>query len=157
MEDSHPSTDSGSLRLWSEAKSIELSAQDIQYLYLEFETPLPTPYITSPPESNQSAPPEYPRLEEYTSPFQWPRKRKLLMTWISYAVTAVAGYAAGEISPASGVLTAEWGIGSVVYNLGITIFCLGFGLAPMVLAPFSEINGRRPVLITSGVVFVGKL
>lgn len=37
---------------------------------------------------------------------------------------------------------------------GITTFCVGFALAPMVLAPFSEINGRYPVFSISGVVFV---
>ncbi|KAE8378657.1 hypothetical protein BDV26DRAFT_280931 [Aspergillus bertholletiae] len=42
---------------------------------------------------------------------------------------------------------------SVVYNLSITIFCIGFALAPMVLAPFSELNGRRPIFVVSGVVF----
>lgn len=30
----------------------------------------------------------------------------------------------------------------------------GFAVAPMVLAPFSEINGRRPVFIASGILFV---
>jgi MFS family permease len=78
-----------------------------------------------------------------------------MMTWISCAVTALAGYSAGEISPSSAELTKEWGISQVVYNLGITLFCVGFALAPMVLAPFSEINGRRPIFIASGIVFVG--
>jgi MFS family permease len=78
-----------------------------------------------------------------------------MMTWISCAVTALAGYSAGEISPSSSELTKEWGISQVVYNLGITLFCVGFALAPMVLAPFSEINGRRPIFIASGIVFVG--
>lgn len=77
------------------------------------------------------------------------------MTWLSCAATALAGYSAGEASPASSDLTDAWGIGKVVYNLSITIFCIGFGLAPMVLAPFSEINGRRPVFVASGVLFVG--
>lgn len=34
------------------------------------------------------------------------------------------------------------------------MICLGFAVAPMVLAPFSEINGRRPVFIASGILFV---
>lgn len=68
---------------------------------------------------------------------------------------SIAGYSAGEISPSSAELTKEWGISQVVYNLGITLFCIGFALAPMVLAPFSEINGRRPIFIASGILFVG--
>lgn len=31
---------------------------------------------------------------------------------------------------------------------------LGFAIAPMILAPFSEINGRRPVFVFSGIAFV---
>ncbi|KAL2838650.1 major facilitator superfamily domain-containing protein [Aspergillus pseudoustus] len=131
-------------------------SQDIEYLYLDFDTPLPTPWITSPPDAaaGQSPPPDAPNLGKYTSPFLWPKWRKSMMTWISCAVTALAGYSAGEITPASGPLTEEWDISSVVYNLGITIFCIGFALAPMVLAPFSEINGRRPIFVASGVLFV---
>lgn len=128
---------------------------DIEYLYLEFDTPLPTPRITSPPGRGQSPPPECPNLEKYTSPFQWPKWRKSMMTWVSCAVTAVAGYAAGESSPAADELSKEWDISIVVYNLSITIFCIGFALAPMILAPFSEINGRKPIFIASGIVFVG--
>jgi len=128
---------------------------EIEYLYLELETPLPTPCITLPPSAGQSAPPEAPSLEKYTSPFVWPKWRKWMMTWIACAVTALAGYSAGEVSPASSELCKEWGISAVVYNLSITIFCIGFALAPMILAPFSEINGRRPIFVVSGIVFVG--
>ncbi|KAJ5083993.1 Major facilitator superfamily domain general substrate transporter [Penicillium alfredii] len=132
-------------------------AGPIEFVYLELDTPLPTPQITLPPGPGQSPPPEAPSLEKYTSPFLWPRWRKSLMTWISCAVTALAGYSAGEVSPAADELTNEWGISAVVYNLSITMFCVGFALAPMVLAPFSEINGRRPIFIASGVLFVACL
>ncbi|KAJ5928507.1 Major facilitator superfamily domain general substrate transporter [Penicillium verhagenii] len=145
MDRREPSTDS----------SVE--SNEIEYLYLELETPLPTPCITLPPSAGQSAPPEAPSLEKYTSPFLWPQWRKWMMTWIACGVTALAGYSAGEVSPASDELTAKWGISAVVYNLSITIFCIGFALAPMILAPFSEINGRRPIFVVSGVVFVACL
>jgi MFS family permease len=69
----------------------------------------------------------------------------------------MSAYAAGEYTPPADELTAKWGVSRVVYNLGITLFCLGFGIAPMVLAPFSEINGRRPIFVSSGVVFTGML
>ncbi|BCS25312.1 uncharacterized protein APUU_50023S [Aspergillus puulaauensis] len=129
-------------------------SREIKYLYLEFNTPLPTPLITSTPGPGQYSPPEPPDLKKYRSPFLWPKWRKSVMTWISCAVTALAGYSAGEASPASTELTEKWGISLVVYNLAITIFCVGFALAPMILAPFSEINGRRPIFIASGIIFV---
>jgi hypothetical protein len=36
----------------------------------------------------------------------------------------------------------EWHVSTVAILCGITTFTSGFGVAPMVLAPFSEINGR---------------
>lgn len=133
-----------------------VESQEVEYLYLDLETPLPTPCITLPPQPGQSPPPDAPSLEQYSSPFLWPKWRKSIMTWISCAVTALAGYSAGEASPASGELCREWSISPVVYNLSITLFCIGFALAPMVLAPFSEINGRRPIFVASGILFVGR-
>ncbi|KAJ5173450.1 Major facilitator superfamily domain general substrate transporter, partial [Penicillium capsulatum] len=133
------------------------SPDDIKFLYLELDTPLPTPCITLPPGPGQSPPPEAPALEKYGSPFLWPKWRKSMMTWISCAVTALAGYSAGEVSPAADELTQKWNISPVVYNLSITIFCIGFALAPMILAPFSEINGRRPIFVASGILFVACL
>ncbi|KAJ5991452.1 hypothetical protein N7499_003868 [Penicillium canescens] len=135
----------------------QTESQDIEFRYLELETALPTPCISLPPGPNQSPAPEAPSLEKYISPFLWPTWRKSMMTYIACAVTALAGYAAGEVSPASEELTVEWGISAVVYNLSITIFCIGFALAPMLLAPFSELNGRRPIFIASGIVFVASL
>ena len=38
--------------------------------------------------------------------------------------------------------------------LGITTFCIGYAIAPMLFAPFSEIKGRYPVFLGAGVVLV---
>lgn len=131
------------------------SPSQIEYLYLDFDTQLPSPQISMPLEPGQSPPPELPNLKEYESPYLWPKWRKSLMTWISCAATVLAAYAAGDVSPASAELSAKWGISPVVYNLSITLFCVGFASAPMVLAPFSEINGRRPIFVSTGILFVG--
>lgn len=37
---------------------------------------------------------------------------------------------------------------------GISTFCLGFGFAPMALAPLSEAWGRYPIFIAAGIVYV---
>ncbi|KAI9870019.1 MAG: hypothetical protein M1823_008875, partial [Watsoniomyces obsoletus] len=71
------------------------------------------------------------------------------MTYLSCSVNAVAAYASGAYASPEAQLIAKWGVSHVVYNLGITIFTIGFGIAPMILAPFSEINGRRPVFIAT--------
>ena len=126
-----------------------------EYRYLEFHTPLPTPLVALPPGPGQSPPPEPPNLETYTSPFGWSQWRKTWMTWISCAVTLLAGLSAGEASSASSIFAEKWNVSLVVANLSITIFCVGFALAPMVLAPLSELQGRRPIFLASGVVFIG--
>lgn len=132
----------------------DASHQDIDYLYLDFDTPLPNPMgISSSPRPGQSPPPSPPNLKKYTSPFLWSKPRKTIITMISCCVTALSAYAAGEYTPPSEELTAEWHVSKVAYNVGITLFTLGFGIAPMVLAPFSEINGRRPIFVASGLVF----
>lgn len=128
---------------------------EIEHLYLNFDTPLPTPAGLSSAQQDQP-PPKCPDLKKYTSPFLWPKSRKSVITLISCGVTALAAYAAGEYTPAADELTEKWGISEVVYNLGITLFTVGFGIAPMVLAPFSEINGRRPIFVLSGLLFTGR-
>ncbi|KAL4929136.1 major facilitator superfamily domain-containing protein [Aspergillus undulatus] len=135
------------------AYSGDISQTPVEHLYLTFDTPLPLPVGLSSPQSGQPAPPPCPDFSQYASPFLWPEWRKSVITAISCGVTAMSAYAAGEYTPPADELTAKWGVSRVVYNLGITLFCLGFGIAPMVLAPFSEINGRRPIFVISGVVF----
>ncbi|KAB8215298.1 major facilitator superfamily domain-containing protein [Aspergillus novoparasiticus] len=113
------------------------SDQDVEYLYLNFDTTLPHPVGITSPQPGQASPPPCPNLTTYASPFLWAESRKTVVTIISCCVTAMSAYAAG----------------SVVYNLGISLYTLGFAIAPMVLAPFSEINGRRPIFVSSGLVF----
>ena len=122
---------------------------DIEHAYLEFSTDLPTPM----PGASGSSPVDPPNLTPYMSPFLWSQPRKTLVTIISCCVTALSAYAAGEYTPPSAQLMAKWHVGRVVYNLGITLYTLGFGIGPMVMASFSEINGRRPIFVSSGVVF----
>lgn len=57
-------------------------------------------------------------------------------------------------SPGIEQMRTHWNVSTVAMLCGITTFTTGFGIAPMVLAPFSEINGRRPVFIATGVLFV---
>lgn len=131
--------------------------QEIEYLYLDFDTELPAPYGLSESKEFSTPPPPCPNLNKYTSPFLWSSGRKSMITWLACGVTLLAAYSAGEYTPASAQLLSEWQVSQVAYNVGVTTFTAGFGIAPMVLAPFSEINGRRPVFIASGILFTGEL
>lgn len=130
----------------------------IEYLYLEFDTELPSPAgLTQVDPKNENGPPACPDLKKYTSPFLWSNSRKTMLTWLACGVTLLAAYSAGEYTPAATQLLSVWNVSQVAYNAGLTTFTVGFGIAPMILAPFSEINGRRPVFLASGILFTGGL
>ena len=132
----------------------ELKGKDnaIVHLYLTFQSDIPTVPCAS--KEVAAGLPPMPSLRDYDNPLEWSRPRKKFMTVLSCSVNMTAAYSAGSYASPADVLTQKWGISRVVFNLGITIFTIGFGIAPMVLAPFSEINGRRPVFIATGLLFV---
>ena len=129
--------------------------QPIIYYYLDFDTPLPT--TTRPLERydvtriQDDVPlPAPPNLVQFNSPFEWSATRKTFILTQSSAVTMLSAYTAGAYSMPYGTLRSKWNIGTVAFNTGITTWGIGFGAAPMFLAPLSEFNGRRPVFILSG-------
>ncbi|KAK4154233.1 major facilitator superfamily domain-containing protein [Chaetomidium leptoderma] len=137
---------------------------DITHLYLTFTTPLPKPNTTirhpspSPQDNNLNPPPPPPPpdLTPYSNPLTWPNSRKYLLLTLSCIATWLTAYTAGSYSPPQHLIQASLaGNPSTEAVLtGITTFCMGFALAPMVLAPLSEMNGRYPVFVVAGVVFV---
>jgi multidrug resistance protein len=137
---------------------------EIVWQYLTFETELPHPTSLHPTTGHpttglptapdQGTPPEPPNLAKYGDPFDWTETRKNLTIWVACIITALTAFSAGSYSPGIGQMTAEWGVSNVAALVGITTFTTGFAVAPMILAPFSEINGRRPVFLASGILFV---
>ena len=126
----------------------------IVYHYLTFETELPSPTSWLSRKNGVVNPPEPPDLRNLISPFTWSESRKTYTTWLSSAVTVLTAMTAGSYAAASEQLMDEWGISQVACNVGITAFTTGFATAPMVLAPFSELNGRKPVFVVTGTLFV---
>lgn len=132
-------------------------AQDdvlITYLYLTFDTELPYPTYIHSKDEEASPTPEPPDLADYVSPFTWSESRKNLTTWLLCVATVVTAYTAGSYSAGSTEMSKEFGVSQIAIYVGITTFTTGFAIAPMVLAPFSEINGRKPVFVVTGILFV---
>ncbi|KAI8938095.1 hypothetical protein NX059_005765 [Plenodomus lindquistii] len=127
---------------------------EISWRYLTFETELPHPTTIQPTQPDQGPAPEPPNLVKYTNPFDWTNKRKQFTVVVSCIITALTAFSAGAYAPGAGQMSEEWGVSRVATLVGITTFTTGFGIAPMVLAPFSEINGRRPMFIASGIILV---
>jgi MFS family permease len=51
-------------------------------------------------------------------------------------------------------MSSEWNVSRVAALVGVATFTAGFAIAPLFLAPFSEINGRRPVVVLSGLFWL---
>ncbi|ROW14146.1 hypothetical protein VPNG_04343 [Cytospora leucostoma] len=126
----------------------------ITYLYLTFDTPLPSANSTIASIATPSAPPNEPDLHRYLNPTQWSAYRKAYNMVLCCLASAISGYSAGSFSPPISIMEAEFDASRTALLTGLTTFCMGFAIAPMVLAPFSEIIGRYSVFAVSGLVFV---
>ncbi len=134
---------------------------EISYQYLTFQTALPAPNTHHAGEAataGKEAAAPFPRCEPdltpFTDPLLWPERRKTLLLVLSCVATFLTAYTAGAYSPPSALIASRLGTSQDAVLAGISTFCAGFGLAPMMLAPLSEINGRYPVFVASGIVYV---
>ncbi|VUC37970.1 unnamed protein product [Clonostachys rosea] len=92
-------------------------------------------------------------LQGFQSPFAWSKRKKVTVLSGAFLASCLAAYAAGAYALASQPLRSKWDISDTEFNAGITMFVLGFGFAPMILAPVSEAHGRYWVFCGSGMVF----
>ncbi|CAK7271305.1 hypothetical protein SEPCBS57363_004551 [Sporothrix epigloea] len=90
-------------------------------------------------------------LALHEHPFLWSRARKTGVLVFPFLAATFAAYAAGSYGSINGYF--EPGLSDVSFNLGITVFVLGFGFAPIFLALVSEQYGRYWVFVGAGVVF----
>lgn len=139
----------------STARELLDANSPIIYKYLTFDTPLPHP---SPPPLNASSAIDKkllsrPDLSKFQDPFTWSPWRKRFTVYISCIATLFTAYNAGSYAPPLPSFASEYGVSELAALTGITTFCLGFAITPMVLAPFSEIMGRYPVFVVAGIVF----
>lgn len=126
----------------------------ITWEYLEWTTDIRLPDRSTLSSDTNGKLPSTSTFDKYISPFEWSESRKSFITWLSCFATAITAYAAGSYTPGEQQMMAEWHVSRVVVTLGVTTFTTGFGFAPMILAPFSEVNGRRPLFVVTGVLYV---
>ena len=132
---------------------VDGTQEPITYHYLTFETTLPLASQLSSTRPDGLPAPEPPELTHYVSPFTWPVFRKNTIIFLSCITSMFVCYAAGSYDAASEQISTRWGVSQTAAYLGITTFTIGFGIAPMILAPFSELNGRKPVFVVTGILF----
>jgi len=143
---SHGSVDEK--KLYEDGNAV-LASTEIEYPYMTFDTDLPEQTTL---QSHRDGMPKPPNLKPFRDPLRWSHLRKSSLLIISCLGTMVAAYAAGSYTAGNDQMAAEWGVSDVAISAGLTVFTYGFAVAPMVLAPFSEVNGRRPVFVLTGVL-----
>lgn len=102
------------------------------YKYLEWTTQLSELYPF--PERLPSS------VTKQTDPFTWSSKQKGMILALACYSTGMAGYAGGAYTSGLDQMSAEWGVGRVALLVGITTFSTGFAIAPLFLAPLSEVS-----------------
>ena len=154
LEDAHPHS-TRQLPTPDSALGVPKSPRPIARQLLTFDARIP--HLGLPNGHRDAATPiplQPPDLVAYTSPFLWSPMRKTFILILSCATTILASYSAGAYTVASDQLRHKWNLSPVAFSTGITTWAVGFASSPMFLAPLSEINGRRPVFIGSGLIFV---
>lgn len=92
--------------------------------------------------------------EDEGNPQTWPFWYKaVIIAVMSYGTTSVVLYSTSYTSAIPG-LEEEFSITNDVGNLGITTYLLGMAVGAVILAPLSEMYGRRPVYIVALGLFV---
>ncbi|KFA80224.1 hypothetical protein S40288_07921 [Stachybotrys chartarum IBT 40288] len=146
-------TAEGQPRLGHPQSGLLDASSQITSLYLTFDTELPSVPAQLQPETSGTKLPSPPKLDKFVSPMKWSPARKALLLLLSCIATFLTAYTAGAYSPPSRAVAQDLGASNLVTLLGITTFCLGFALAPMALAPLSELWGRYPIFVVAGAIF----
>lgn len=145
-------------------------APSLDVRYLDFSTDLSTVYPETSTGSGVLAHPGRlsvnPRWEQHisgsrnptvahlVSPYMWSPMRKRVTMTVACVATIFASVAASAYAPGQTQMSEMWNLSKVAVATGITAFTTGFALAPMVIAPISEVRGRRPVFLVMGVFYI---
>uniref|UniRef100_A0A0K3CDZ5 BY PROTMAP: gi/472587111/gb/EMS24610.1/ MFS polyamine transporter [Rhodosporidium toruloides NP11] gi/647394703/emb/CDR35936.1/ RHTO0S01e10528g1_1 [Rhodosporidium toruloides] n=1 Tax=Rhodotorula toruloides TaxID=5286 RepID=A0A0K3CDZ5_RHOTO len=91
--------------------------------------------------------------DDPANPLNWSRRRKWVISSVgSFFCTlvslSVSGYSIAEVS-----VEEELDTSKTLSLLGLTTFTLAFAIAPLILAPLSEVYGRSFIYFASAVVF----
>ncbi|KAJ6530057.1 MFS general substrate transporter [Mycena vulgaris] len=87
------------------------------------------------------------------NPANWSHRRKWLVTFVASYFTALTGATASAYSMGFPSMMRDLGCSQEQAALGISMFCLGFALVPLLTSAFSEEFGRRPLYVVCTIVF----
>ncbi|PWN95356.1 MFS general substrate transporter [Tilletiopsis washingtonensis] len=82
------------------------------------------------------------------NPRNWPSRKKWIVTVLISLSTFASNFGIANMAPALGLISQDYHMTtSVERGLVIALYVLAFAVAPLVYAPFSEIFGRKTVLM----------
>lgn len=87
----------------------------------------------------------------------WKFSRKMIAAIILGFDTLVASWGSSVYSAATTPVALEFGVGTVVSLLGLTLYICGFATGPLAFAPLSEIYGRKLPVTGACFLFVRQL
>lgn len=87
------------------------------------------------------------------NPLNWSRRRKWLISWVGILFCALVSFSVSGYSIAASSVQETFDCSKTIALLGITLFTVTFGAAPLLLAPLSEVYGRSYIYFVSAVVF----
>ena len=88
------------------------------------------------------------------NPLAWSKVRKWYTTLLAVLMTLYAAVSAGIFAPCEADMMQVFGVSREVITIGITVYPLGFGIGPLLLAPLSELQGRNPVYFAAYIFFI---
>lgn len=89
-----------------------------------------------------------------SNPLNWPLHRKwsiTLLTSLGGLVTLMSG---SMMAPALPSISEDLPISEAEVQMALSIFVLAFAVGPMVMAPLSEVYGRRPIWIWGSIWYM---
>ncbi|KAE8349551.1 major facilitator superfamily domain-containing protein [Aspergillus coremiiformis] len=93
------------------------------------------------------------------NPFNWDPRYKAFISMLLCLMTLFIGLATTAYSSGIGRMTEELGVSNILGQLGLFTFNFTCALAPLFLAPFCELAGRRVIYVSAyicfGLMFIG--
>ncbi|GAA5856216.1 hypothetical protein JCM8547_000825 [Rhodosporidiobolus lusitaniae] len=87
------------------------------------------------------------------NPLNWSRRRKWMISSVGIFFCSLVSLSVSGYSISEGDLREELHTSRMLAILGITMFTVTFGAAPLILAPLSEVTGRNKIYLASAWVF----
>lgn len=93
------------------------------------------------------------QVDDPENPFNWSRTKKWVITFTACSLTIVSASTGGIIEAGYPSMRKDLHASQEEAALTLSMYALGFGLAPLFLASFSEEWGRRPMYIVFSGLF----